>query len=236
VPQPKEAHQLYGSAIHKALERFHAAFKAGEKPDATFLTEAFITALNRAPLRDIDRASYRERGVEALHAYAIAYEGTFTATAETEVEVHTQLPLPPGALRESVLLHGFLDKVEHLQGGGVRVVDYKTGSPKSRNHIEGKTKDSDGDYKRQLVFYRLLLDRDKKYTFREAMLDFVEPNDRGIHKREVFEVTPEEVIALEADIARMADDLSRGTFIHKTSTSEDAEVRALAALLSKRFS
>ncbi|MFM2374637.1 MAG: hypothetical protein RLZZ234_632, partial [Candidatus Parcubacteria bacterium] len=66
-------------------------------------------------------------------------------------------------------------------------------------------------------------------------LDFVEPNDRGIHKREVFTITDEEVAALEADIARMVDDLSSGAFLQKTSTSEDAEVRALASLLSKRF-
>jgi hypothetical protein len=209
--------------------------KEGAEPDSVCLVAAFHTALARAPLADVDRASYGERGAEALRAYAEAYAGTFATDVETEVEVHAELPLPEGASREHVLLHGFLDKIENLKDGGVRVVDYKTGSPKSRNHIEGKTKDSDGDYKRQLVFYRLLLDREGKRTLREAELDFVEANDRGIHKREAFVITEEEVQALEAEIVRMVEDLSTGAFLHKASTSEDSEVRALAALLHARF-
>jgi DNA helicase-2/ATP-dependent DNA helicase PcrA len=235
IPQSKEAHQMYGSAIHKALERFHTALKEDTSPDAAFLVAAFNTALTRAPLSDVDRAAYGERGTDALKAYAEAYAGTFATDVETEVEVHAELLLPEGASRERVLLHGFLDKIENLKDGGVRVVDYKTGSPKSRNHIEGKTKDSDGDYKRQLVFYRLLLDREGKRTLREAVLDFVEANDRGIHKREAFVITEEEVQALEAEIVRMLEDLDTGAFLQKTSASEDAEVRALAALLQARF-
>jgi CRISPR/Cas system-associated exonuclease Cas4 (RecB family) len=194
----------------------------------------FRTALERSQLSAVDFAAYCERGEKALRAYHKTYAGTFTRDAETEVHIRAELPLLSHEGR--VTLHGFIDKLERLPNGTVRVIDYKTGTPKSRSHIEGKTKDSDGDYKRQLVFYKLLLDVEGKHRMSEGVIDFVEPNERGINKREAFTITDEEVAALRADIERMRTELVNGTFIPTTSASEDAEVRALAALLSKRFS
>lgn len=236
IPRSQEPHQLYGSAIHKALERFQASVTAGEDTGAELLVSVFKTTLEHSPLTAIDLAAYSERGEEALRTYYETYAGTFLREADTEMHIRAELPLPQGGTLEAVSIHGFIDKLERLPDGTVRVSDYKTGAPKSRNHIEGKTKDSDGDYKRQLVFYKLLLDTEGKHRMSEAVIDFVEPNDSGKHKREVFVISDEEVVALKGDIERMTNELLAGTFITKTSASENAEVRALAELLSKRFS
>lgn len=235
IPSSQEPHQIYGSAIHAALERFQSSVSEGEEPGVESLIASFGTSLERSPLSEADIVAYRKRGEEALRAYHKTYAGTFIRDAETEMHVRAELALPRGGALEKVVLHGFIDKLERLPDGTVRVTDYKTGAPKSRNYIEGKTKDSDGDYKRQLVFYRLLLDLEGKHRIKEAVIDFVEPNERGNHKREAFEISDAEVAALQDEIARMAGELLSGSFIAKTSASEDAEVRALAGLLSKRF-
>jgi DNA helicase-2/ATP-dependent DNA helicase PcrA len=236
IPRAKEAPQLYGTAIHAALERFFTRYKEEGVKDKDFLVESFTSALRRASLSPKDRTAYLEKGTKSLEQYFDEYEATMQRSLDTEVAVKADLPLPDGSSRPSVLVHGFLDKIEYSDGDSVRVVDYKTGSPKSRNHIEGKTKDADGNYKRQLVFYKLLLTREGKHSMSEGVIDFVEPNDSGKHKREAFIITDEEVATLTQEIATMVDDLVRGDFLTKTSASEDAEVRALALLMQKRFS
>jgi len=55
----------------------------------------------------------------------------------------------------------------------LNVIDYKTGRPKSRNEIEGNTKNSNGDYKRQLVFYNLLLNNFNPVSSLISFLQFV---------------------------------------------------------------
>lgn len=234
LPRAKDAHQLYGTAMHAALERFFSALKNGDSADKDSLLSAFKSALSRMPLSPADYTAYLKRGSESLGLYFDEHRDTFNGNIDTEVSITAELSLPDSR-RKAVTVHGFLDKIELEASGSVRVVDYKTGSPKSRNHIEGKTKDSNGDYKRQLVFYKILLDEEGNRTMSEGVIDFVEPNPSGKHKREAFVITPEEVAELTKDIGRMVDDLVSGTFLTKTSESEDSEVRALAQLISQRF-
>ena len=82
------------------------------------------------------------------------------------------------------------------------MVDYKTGKPKTRNHIEGKTKASTGDYKRQLVFYALLLSLQSDDTrhCRTGVLSFVEPDKNGVIKEEAFKITDDEIKELKQEI------------------------------------
>ena len=77
----------------------------------------------------------------------------------------------------------------------VRFVDYKTGQPRTRNDIEGNTKSSNGDYKRQLVFYQLLADLDHSFDYKvtETELQFIEADKGNRFHSERFNITPAEV-------------------------------------------
>ena len=101
-----------------------------------------------------------------------------------------------------MLLKGKLDKLEIDEDGNVNVVDYKTSKPKSRNEIEGKTKNSKGDYKRQLVFYKLLLDKYEKgkYKMTSGEIDFTEPDDSGNYHKEKLPISEADVLILIDDI------------------------------------
>jgi len=94
--------------------------------------------------------------------------------------------------------------------GHVNVVDYKTGKPKSRGVIEGTTKSSDGDIKRQLAFYHLLLDLYKegeKFIMVSGDIDFVEPDEKGRYKKERFEITSEDVEELKQLILKVSQEI-----------------------------
>jgi RecB family exonuclease len=131
-------------------------------------------------------------------------------------------------------LTGKLDRLD-IGADGVlqRVVDYKTGKPKSRNAIEGATKNDDGGYKRQLVFYALLLELagDTARQTRTMTLSFVEPTPAGDIKEETFTITDEEVVALREEIVAAAHALCNGSW---QAVPCDPEVVEYCALLQPK--
>ena len=234
LPETKVAHQMYGTAVHYALEQFYTALSEGNSPESSMLTDAFIQALSREPLAKKERKVLEEKGKEALEGYFACYNGTFPKAGKTELSMKVDLPLD-GIEREHVHLTGFLDRVDVSDGTRVHVTDYKTGKPKSRNDIEGKTQSGDGAYKRQLVFYKILLDVDGRYDMLDATIDFIEPNASGAYKRETFQITDEEKTELIKQITTMVCELTSGAMLHKPCESKDEQIRAFAEIISKRF-
>jgi RecB family exonuclease len=131
-------------------------------------------------------------------------------------------------------LTGKLDRIDLNEAGeAIRVVDYKTGKPKSRNEIEGNTKSSDGAYKRQLTFYALLLSLydDERYQCREGVLSFIEPDKHGAIKEESFVITEEEIETLRQTIIAAARDVISGNFLAAPCDESTSEYCHLARWL-----
>jgi DNA helicase-2/ATP-dependent DNA helicase PcrA len=87
-----------------------------------------------------------------------------------------------------VPLKGKLDKLE-FDGKSVNVVDYKTGDPdKAIPKLKGPSpKDPNGgDYWRQAVFYKLLVDYygAKDWKVASVEFDFIEPDKKKNYRRE----------------------------------------------------
>ena len=137
-------------------------------------------------------------------------------------------------------MNGSLDKVELLRDGGVNVVDYKTGRPKSRAEIEGKTKGSDGNYKRQLVFYRLLLDgarnparttKSSGWRMKTGTIDFIKPDARGRFHRQVFDISDAEVADLKNLVADVAHRIFSFSFWNATCDDSSCDWCRLSQVL-----
>ncbi len=122
---------------------------------------------------------------------------------------------------EDIILTGKIDRIDWLDQSAktVRVVDYKTGKPKTKGQIMGTTKDSSGDLHRQLVFYKLLIDLDTHLNikFGEAELDFVQsPHDLAKSGKHRFSISDAEVEALKATIHSVMSDIRSLRFPHTT--------------------
>ena len=119
---------------------------------------------------------------------------------------------------EGVPLNGKLDKLE-FSGNIVNVVDYKTGqfenakhkfSPPDMEMLEEKKGSDDsklfeyefgGDYWRQAVFYKILMDNDKTRSWEmiSAEFDFVEPDKKtGEYIKRKVMFTSEDVSIVKA--------------------------------------
>lgn len=224
IPKLPKNHQMYGIAIHAALKDFMDALP--ERESKELLIERFEWHLGREPLSE-NFESWEKRGREALGGYFDAYKGTWKKNAQTEMYIR-------GVLVDNIKLTGKLDKVEFLDdAGGIHVVDYKTGKPKSRNEIEGKTKTSDGGMKRQLVFYKLLLNSYKngKYRMKIGEIDFVEPNDRGKYKKEIFEIEAKEILELEGCVRKSAEEIQNLAFWDRACENKECEFCRLRRLM-----
>ncbi|HLP44060.1 MAG TPA: PD-(D/E)XK nuclease family protein, partial [Candidatus Nanoarchaeia archaeon] len=209
VPQVEERHQLYGTSIHEALRTFFDEYKNDRPMTKKDFLDYFEKTLNRKALSDSDYELFLKRGQESLGGYYDTYKGTWSKDIFNEFSISdVHIPVDVDGKAEQVLLRGQLDKIE-LHDGSANVVDYKTGNPKSRREIEGETASSEGNYKRQLVFYKILIDQSakSKFTMKTGEIDFVEPNKQGNYKKEKFEVTDADVAELIPVIKQAAKEI-----------------------------
>lgn len=222
VPQAKEKPMLFGSAIHDALRYFFDAYRKGTDVSTEAVVGYFTESLQHLPLSDREIDELLEKGSVLLPGYLAEYENSFVRDTFPEHALTAEFVLE--GEEKPLLLRGTLDRMDILKNGDCVVIDYKTGKPKTRNEIEGKTKNGTGDYKRQLVFYALLLERSlEKRHMDKGILDFVEPDPKGKYHREEFAVTKEEKSALEEIIQQVAEEILALAFWNTNCENKDCE-------------
>jgi len=230
-------HQLRGTAVHKALEEYFNTRNKNTRVASTYLIERFKVHIEDADLEPPILERVVRDTSKALSGWYERWHENWPRRTKNELMVR-------GVLLDDILLSGKLDKLECLDDDpeglchDVRVVDYKTGKPKSRNQIEGTTKSAArtpgaGAYKRQLVFYKLLLDRyaDGRYRMQEAALDFIEPTEAGSYKYEPFVIEQDDARALEDDIRKVAREIRTLSFWNERCEDPDCSACALRELM-----
>ncbi len=222
--------QEKGTAVHAALEDFFNARNTRADTPPEYLLERFRVHFLDANVEE----SARERILRDMSAALLGWVSASCASWGGETK--NEFRVKGVVLEDGTLLSGVIDRLDFLDEKKVlvRVVDYKTGRPKSRNEIEGKTKAKNaGDYFRQLVFYRLLLEKYEagRYSMEEGLIDFIEPNERGLYKKEAFAIESEAVRALEATILRAAEEVRTLAFWGKRCGDPDCEECALREVM-----
>lgn len=207
LPETKGKWEQFGTSVHGALYDFFSKY-AREKASKKYLMDSFQNHLKQERLDKKTYSELLEKGIAALGSYYDSHPDGWHKKYLLEYDIRG---VDAGF---GVPLRGKLDKVELLDTTRVRVIDYKTGTPKSRNDIEGKTRNSNGGIKRQLVFYRMLLDNlaGKKYIMTEGVIEFIESDRSGKNRTEAFTVTEEEIKKLNEEIRNMISMFEKGTY------------------------
>ncbi len=201
---------VFGNVVHDTLDSFFSkSVKRGEILTKKEFLELYHESLDKFLILEKEFAEIEVHGEDILNKYYDKYKGEMCLNVETEKKAFAELELESG---EKIVLFGIIDKTEVMECGGVRVVDYKTG--KTYNE---KTKDQRNDLDRQLVFYKLLMDKYLgKEVVKEGMLDFLEKNKKtGEYVRKIKEISVEEVKELEKDIKNFASDIMSGEFLDR---------------------
>jgi DNA helicase II / ATP-dependent DNA helicase PcrA len=234
IPEVQTLPLQFGTALHGVMEWVSGVYASTKTmPTPTQVKTALESQLARLPLTNAEFTQLHEKGFAALLAFVQHMGASMPQESKVEFALHVSLPTGLPEFPE-VTLTGKLDRLDFdPEGRVVQVVDYKTGKPKTRNEIEGKTKSSNGDYKRQLTFYALLLSLydDERYACKTGRLSFVEPDAKGVIHEELFLITTEEIEALKAEIIAVVRSLISGDFLLQPCSPDDTEYYQLAQYL-----
>jgi DNA helicase-2/ATP-dependent DNA helicase PcrA len=228
LPEGKKPHMMYGTAVHAALQ----LYVEKEGLDFEAVMERFHQILLREGMSDHDIARYEAKGREELGIYL---EEWGKVRAPQSIVEYAVVGRRLAFSDMTIPLTGKIDRIDiAANGSDATVIDYKTSKPKSRNELLGKTKNADGNYVRQLVFYKLLLEeppKDRQWIMRTGALHFIEPDDSNHCRVEVFDITDEQVGELTAIIEKAAGDVVSGIYASRGCGKDDCEYCKLAAVV-----
>jgi DNA helicase-2/ATP-dependent DNA helicase PcrA len=117
---------------------------------------------------------------------------------------------------KGVPLKGKLDKLE-FDGKSVNVVDYKTGDvDKAKDKLKGPNdkQPEGGDYWRQAVFYKILVDNYEAKDWRvvSTEFDFVEPDKKKEYRKEKIVITPADIETVTQQIVAVWEKIQNREF------------------------
>jgi DNA helicase-2/ATP-dependent DNA helicase PcrA len=202
IPSPKNEATEFGSAVHFALQRLFEKMKAHaaeQFPSKEEMLSDFQWYMRRH--REIfTREAFARRmeyGLEVLANYYDKYLYQWIRIVAVERNIRN-------VLVRGVPLKGKLDKLE-FQGKEVNVVDYKTGDvDKAKEKVAPpNSKDPNGgDYWRQAVFYKILVDsyEQKDWKVTSTEFDFVEPDKKKEYRKVKILITPEDITTVTQQI------------------------------------
>ncbi|MBL0335797.1 MAG: ATP-dependent helicase [Chitinophagaceae bacterium] len=202
IPSPKNEATEFGSAVHHALEKLFRKMQDSGK-DKFPLKNEFINDFEWYMKRHRDSFTQEqydrrlEYGQTVLDAYYDQSINNFNKIVTIERNIR-------GVVIEGVPLKGKLDKLE-FDGKFVNVVDYKTGDPeKGIPKTKGPSEKVPlgGDYWRQAVFYKILVDHygQKDWKVISTEFDFIEPDKKKNYRREKLIITDPEIEIVTAQI------------------------------------
>lgn len=201
VPSGKSESTEFGSAVHHALQKFFQLMQNNNQfPSKQQLVEDFEWYMKRHR-ENFTKEQYNRRmeyGGEVLSNYYDAYINEWNKVVVIERTIKN-------VMVNGVPIKGKLDKLE-FNGKLVNVVDYKTGDiEKAKDKLKGPNdKQPDGgDYWRQAVFYKILVDNydQKAWQVISSEFDFVEPDNKKTYRKEKITIT-------DADIATVKNQIS----------------------------
>ncbi|HVS78801.1 MAG TPA: ATP-dependent DNA helicase [Candidatus Saccharimonadales bacterium] len=201
-PSGKIPAAIYGNLVHSAFAQAHAAALSGAAVDPERIISNFEAELDRQPLSETEKQSYRQRGRNSLKAYFDKSGDEFTDSQVADVNFKDQ-----DACLDDVRLQGSIDRLDLDKKSKTAVIsDYKTGAPETSWQLPPKAEEyrkiKMHRYRNQLLFYKLLLDHgadwgERGWKANSALLRFAEPDNYGRIRLLELPYAPAEIARFE---------------------------------------
>ena len=213
IPSPKNEATEFGSSVHYALEQL---FKNIRDNNGIFHSkEQFIKDFewymhrHRESFTKEQFERKLEYGQEVLSNYYDKYINTWNKIVAVERNIRN-------VVVNGVPLKGKLDKLE-FDGKSVNVVDYKTGDPdkaKPKLFAPNEKEPNGGDYWRQAVFYKILVDNyeTKQWNVISTEFDFIEPDKKKNYQKIKVVIAPEDITTVKEQIKTVWQKIQQRNF------------------------
>jgi hypothetical protein len=213
APVARSESMEFGSAVHHAVEKLFQKMQDGKQdsfPALSEFIEDFVDYMIRN--REFFTSEAFERripyGKNILTNYYNTYINSWNKVVSVERNIRTTV--------NGIPVKGKIDKLE-FDGNKVNLVDYKSGryekalvklAPPDEHNPNG------GDYWRQAVFYRILLDnyKQKNWQVVSTEFDFIEPDLQGVYQKEKVVVSPADVTTVTQQIISVWEKIQQKDF------------------------
>jgi DNA helicase-2/ATP-dependent DNA helicase PcrA len=190
IPGEAAAAMQYGYAIHTVLKNYYDPAAHAKELTIEDAVQAFKTEFAKGYIDDpVQRKIYEERGEDQLRTLLQASPRGSANVIATEHKFSFKL-----GERE---IRGRIDRIDQLEDGVVRVIDYKTGAPKDRKFAEESL---------QLSIYAMAVAQ-MNLSPRELVLVNVQDNSLAVAGR-----TAKQLDTAREKIEDVAEGINRGEF------------------------
>lgn len=229
VPKPRNAAMAFGTSVHEALEfLFTTMQKTPEKsfPSKAAFLDVFIREMNRRQdsFTEVEFERRLEKGRQSMDKL---YDQQVSSWHK-EVLLEKAFKV---VLEDEIRLNGRVDKLEILHENSVNLVDYKTGgydkkkfqlpNPEKVQQAKSDGKEPKhedlygGDYWRQAVFYKIMVEESPENRYHVASTEFcfVEPDAKtGVFINHKVEISQDEEETVREQIASVYQKIMRREF------------------------
>lgn len=215
IPQSPSASAEKGTAMHYA---FSKVWSLNEKTKENILTTLIGSIKSYFEVSLLPKFEKEQIETELKNISPILSSellGHFNQGGVIFSEAKIQTDFSDQKNEITIPLQGNLDAVLD-QVEDVLVFDYKTKQVMSENEIKGDTKNSNGNYFRQLVFYKYLLQNDIRFHKKNIIpaLVFVIPDSKGHCQTVSFEIKDDDILKLKSEITNVIDSVWQNTLIN----------------------
>ncbi len=214
IPSPKNESLEFGSAVHYALEKLFRDMQDSGKEkfkskDGFIIDFEWYMSRHQESFTKEQFARRIEYGQEILGNYYDTYINSFNPIVSIELNIRN-------VVIAGIPIKGKLDKLE-FDGKSVNVVDYKSGDPeKAIPKTKGPSDKAPngGDYWRQAVFYKILIDNYKAKDWKAVSteFDFIEPDKTKNYRKEKLVISPADIATVTQQIISVSEKIKNRDF------------------------
>ena len=211
-----------GIAMHLAFDRIWQSTDKGIENIQKIIEKTIKESLDRSFLRSFERESVTKELLEVAPVIAKSLVNHFSVDGRIFTEHWCE------GYYKNIIIHGKLDAIIDTDSE-VRIFDYKTRGKMSVNEIKGETKNSDGNYFRQLVFYKLLTEENAKFRNKDIIpsLVFAMPDNKGNCYIETLPIEKSDLDSVRGEIQKLIDAVWSGAVLTDFCDDQKCEWCAL---------
>jgi len=174
IPKVKTESQSLGTVIHESLKFIQVNLnETGKIPDIKIIHARLEDILNREFLTSIKYDSVMEKSKKLLDKFVCGNKDFFVRHSITEKNMG-----PYSIIWEGIPIAGKIDLIKFNPDDKkiIEVIDFKTGNPDTKG--SQLSQKGLGDYYRQLLFYKLLIESAPQLNWKVMMgtIKFIEPS------------------------------------------------------------